>query len=94
MCTRAIRCIPFSATFRGGRVWTRCSTRIKRPLPVTPFNLLGALVPLSLQPDRFDSFSHQFGPMFLLFLPAVFLYRAPRRMLILSGWHMRFSSFA
>jgi Dolichyl-phosphate-mannose-protein mannosyltransferase len=58
---------------------------IKRPLPVTPFNLLSALVPLSLEPDRFDSFSHQFGPAFLLFLPAVFLYRAPRRILILLG---------
>ena len=34
-----------------------------------------ALVPLSLQPDRFDSFSHQFGPVFLLFLPAIFLER-------------------
>jgi hypothetical protein len=57
----------------------------KRPLPATAFNLLSALVPLSLQPDRFDSFSHQFGPVFLLFLPAVFLYRAPRRVLILVG---------
>ena len=58
---------------------------IKRPLPVTLFNLLSALVPLSLQPDRFDSFSHQFGPVFLLFLPAIFLYRAPRRVLVLVG---------
>jgi hypothetical protein len=47
--------------------------------------LLGAIVPLSLEPDRFDSFSHQFGPVFLLFLPAVFLYRAPRRVLALVG---------
>ncbi len=51
----------------------------KRPLPVTPLNMLSALAPLSLQPDRFDSFSHQFGPVFLLFLPALFLYRAPPR---------------
>jgi hypothetical protein len=57
----------------------------KRPLPVTLFNLVSALVPLSLQPDRFDSFSHQFGPVFLLFLPAIFLYRAPKRVLVLVG---------
>ncbi len=40
---------------------------IKRPLAVTPWNLLLALGPLSLEPDRFDSFSHQFGPV----VPAV-----------------------
>jgi hypothetical protein len=55
----------------------------KRPLPVTFWNLITAIVPLSLQPDRFDSFSHQFGPFFLLFLPLVFVYRTPRRILAL-----------
>ena len=39
----------------------------------TPLNLLFSIVPLSMEPDRFDSFSHQFGPIFLLFLPALFL---------------------
>ena len=63
----------FPPRLRRGRDWTRCSTPIKRPLPVTPLNLLFALVPLSLEPDRFDSFSHQFGPIFLLFLPAFLL---------------------
>ena len=58
---------------------------IKRPLAVTPLNLLTALVPLSLHPEQFDSFSHQFGPMFLLFLPAIFVFRAPRRMLVMVG---------
>jgi hypothetical protein len=53
----------------------------KRPLALTPLNLLFALGPLSLQPDRFDSFSHQFGPVFLLFVPALLLERAPRRVL-------------
>ncbi len=53
----------------------------KRPLAVTPWNLLLALLPLSLEPDRFDSFSHQFGPVFLLFLPALVFERAPRRVL-------------
>ncbi len=57
----------------------------KRPLAVTPWNMLLALVPLSLEPDRFDSFAHQFGPVFLLFLPALFFERAPRRVLGLVG---------
>ena len=61
---------------------------IKRPLPVTAWNLLTALGPLSLQPHRFDSFAHQFGPIFLLFLPALLLEKAPRRVLglVLLGY--------
>jgi Dolichyl-phosphate-mannose-protein mannosyltransferase len=76
---------PFFRDFFGGAGLAEVLDPIKRPLAVTPFNLLSALVPLSLQPDRFDSFSHQFGPAFLLFLPAIFLYRAPRRILLLVG---------
>jgi hypothetical protein len=52
---------------------------IKRPMAPTPGNLLTALVPMTLRPGRFDSVSHQFGPLFLLVLPALFLERAPRR---------------
>jgi hypothetical protein len=52
---------------------------VKRPMAVTPWNLLLALGPLSLQPDRFDSFAHQFGPVFLLFVPAALVERLPRR---------------
>jgi hypothetical protein len=52
---------------------------IKRPMAVTVGNLLTALGPLTLQPDRFDSLSHQLGPAFLLFLPGMLLLRAPRR---------------
>jgi hypothetical protein len=58
---------------------------VKRPMAVTPWNLLLALGPLSLQPERFDSFSHQFGPVFLLFVPAVLLERLPRRVLLLAA---------
>ena len=76
---------PFFRDVFGGAGLAEVLEPGKRPLPVTPFNLLRALVPLSLQPDRFDSFSHQFGPVFLLFLPALFLYRVPRRVLILVG---------
>ncbi len=50
-----------------------------RPLPVTLFHLLTALAPMTLQPDRFDSYSHQFGPVFLLCLPALLVIRSPRR---------------
>jgi hypothetical protein len=57
----------------------------KRPLAVTPWNLLTALGPLTLAPDTFDSFSHQFGPIFLLFLPALALERPPRRVLGLAA---------
>ncbi|HEX8202758.1 MAG TPA: hypothetical protein VF590_19935 [Isosphaeraceae bacterium] len=53
---------------------------IKRPLPVTAWNLLTALGPLTLQPDRFDSLAHQLGPAFLLFVPALLVERAPRRL--------------
>lgn len=61
---------------------------IKRPLPVTVWNLLTALGPLTLEPHRFDSFAHQFGPVFLLFLPALFLEKAPKRVLglVLLGY--------
>jgi hypothetical protein len=54
---------------------------IKRPMAVSAWNLLTALGPLTLRPDRFDSFSHQFGPMFLLFLPALLWMRPPRRII-------------
>jgi hypothetical protein len=57
----------------------------KRPLDVGPWNLLTALVPMTLEPDRFDSFSHQFGPVFLLFLPALLWERPPRRVLALAA---------
>ncbi|GAC1467374.1 MAG: hypothetical protein NVSMB9_08910 [Isosphaeraceae bacterium] len=57
----------------------------KRPLSVDPWHLLTALGPLSLEPEKFDSFSHQFGPVFLLFLPALLWERPPRRVLQLAA---------
>jgi Dolichyl-phosphate-mannose-protein mannosyltransferase len=61
---------------------------IKRPMAVTAWNLVSALGPLSLQPNRFDSVSHQFGPAFLLFLPAFLLMRPPKRLMgvVALGW--------
>jgi hypothetical protein len=58
---------------------------IKRPLVPGVWNLATALAPLTLEPQKFDSFAHQFGPMFLLFLPALLLVRAPRRVVGLAG---------
>jgi hypothetical protein len=76
---------PFFRQAFGGAGLDEVLDPIKRPMAVTPWNLLFALGPLTLQPDRFDSFSHQFGPIFLLFLPAVLLERPPRRVLGLAA---------
>jgi hypothetical protein len=70
---------PFFRAVFGGSGIDEVLDPIKRPMPVTAWNLLTAIGPLTLQPDRFDSFSHQFGPMFLLFLPAILWMRPPRR---------------
>ena len=70
----------FKETF-GGAGLDEVLAPEKRPLDATAWNLVSALGPLTLQPGRFDSFSHQFGPVFLLFLPAIFLERPSRRLL-------------
>ena len=72
---------PFFRQVFGGAGLDEVLDPIKRPMAVTPWNLLWSLIPLSLQPDRFDSFSHQFGPIFLLFLPGRAAERLPRRVL-------------
>ena len=76
---------PFFRQAFGGAGLDEVLDPIKRPMAVTPWNLLTALAPLTLQPDRFDSFSHQFGPVFLLFLPAAMLERPGRRAIGLAG---------
>jgi hypothetical protein len=70
---------PFFRHVFGGSGLDEVLDPIKRPLPATPWNLATALVPMTLQPARFDSVSHQFGPLFLLVLPALLWERAPRR---------------
>ncbi len=70
---------PFFRQVFGGAGLDVVLDPIKRPMPATSWNLLTALVPMTLQPSRFDSVSHQFGPLFLLVLPALVLERAPRR---------------
>ena len=76
---------PFFKSMFGGAGLEEVLAPIKRPLAVDVWNLLVAIVPLTLEPDRFDSFAHQFGPVFLLFLPALLLERPPRRVLGLAG---------
>lgn len=75
---------PFFRHVFGGAGLDEVLDPIKRPMSVNPWNLLTALAPLTLQPDRFDSFSHQFGPIFLLFLPALFFERPPRRIVAIA----------
>lgn len=72
---------PFFRSFFGGAGLDEVLDPIKRPLKPTLWNLATALAPLTLQPDRFDSLSHQFGPGFLLFLPALSIARPPKRLI-------------
>ncbi|HEY2154405.1 MAG TPA: glycosyltransferase family 39 protein, partial [Isosphaeraceae bacterium] len=70
---------PFFRNVFGGAGLDEVLDPIKRPMAVTFWNLATAIVPMTLQPSRFDSVSHQFGPLFLLVLPAILWERAPRR---------------
>jgi hypothetical protein len=72
---------PFFRDWFGGAGLDEVLAPLKRPLAVNLENLLTSIVPLTLEPQRFDSFAHQFGPVFLLFLPPLLLERAPRRVL-------------
>lgn len=60
----------------------------KQPMAVTPWNVVTALVPMTLDPNRFDTVSHQFGPAFLMFLPALIFFRPPQRVagIVALGW--------
>jgi hypothetical protein len=72
---------PFFKDWFAGAGLEEVLAPIKRPLPVGIWNLLTSIAPLTVEPQRFDSFAHQFGPVFLFFLPALFFERAPRRVL-------------
>ncbi len=69
---------PFYRQVFGGAGIDEVLDPIKRPMAATLVNVLTAVGPMTLQPDRFDSFSHQFGPVFLLFLPPLLWMRPPR----------------
>jgi hypothetical protein len=70
---------PFFREIFGGAGLDEVLDPIKRPMRVTLWNILTALGPMTLDPARFDSVSHQFGPLFLLMLPPLFWERPPRR---------------
>ena len=70
---------PFFRHVFGGAGLDEVLDPIKRPMAASPWNLATALVPMTLDPARFDSVSHQFGPLFLLVLPALLWEHAPRR---------------
>ena len=72
---------PFFRSTFGGSGLDEVLGAEKRPMPVDPWHVLGAIGPLTLRPDTFDSVSHEFGPVFLLFLPALLWERPPRRVL-------------
>lgn len=76
---------PFFRDVFGGAGIDEVLDPIKRPMTVTAWNLLTALWPMTLDPDRFDSLSHQFGPVFLMLLPGLFVLRAPRRIWALAS---------
>jgi hypothetical protein len=76
---------PFFRSTFGGAGLDEVLGPEKRPLPVDPWHVLTALAPMTLNPNVFDNVSHELGPVFLLFLPALFLERPPRRLLALGA---------
>lgn len=70
---------PFFRQVFGGIGFEEVLGAGRRPLGTNPLKLLVALVPMTLDPARFESRWHQFGPAFLLLLPLLPLSRAPRR---------------
>lgn len=74
---------PYFRQYFGGAGLDEVLDPSRRSMPVTLWNVVTALVPMTLSPDRFESFAHQFGPVFLLFLPAIAFERPPRRVWVL-----------
>ena len=79
---------PFFRHTFGGSGLDEVLDPVSRPMAVNPWNVLTALVSMTLQPDRFDSLAHQFGPAFLLLLPGLALLKPPRRVagIVALGW--------
>lgn len=76
---------PFFRHTFGGAGFDAVLDPHKKAVPVHWFSLLTALGPMTLQPGRFESVSHQLGPAFLLFLPGLLLVRVPRRVGLLAA---------
>jgi hypothetical protein len=81
---------PFFKHAFGGSGLDEVLEPAKRPLALTSWNLATALWPVTLDPERFDSVSHQFGPAFLMLLPVVVLMRAPKRVVAVVIFGMLF----
>ena len=79
---------PFFRHTFGGAGLDEVLDPVSRPMAVNLWNVLTALGAMTLQPDRFDSLAHQFGPAFLLLLPGLALLKPPRRIagLVALGW--------
>lgn len=73
---------PFFRDVFGGAGLDEVLDPASRPMVPSLGNVLAAVGLMTLQPARFDSFSHQFGPAFLLFLPALIWERPPRRVVL------------
>ncbi len=74
---------PFFRQIFGGAGLDVVLEPAKRPMDPTPWSLLGALGPLTIAPERFDSLAHQLGPVFLMVLPALLFARPPRRLAVI-----------
>lgn len=81
---------PFFREVFGGAGFEEVLGSGRRPLGTNPVRLLTALVPMTLDPVRFESRWHQFGPVFLLFLPLLVVVRPPRRVWFLVGFGYAF----
>jgi hypothetical protein len=79
----------FRETFGGAGI-AEVLDPTRRAMPLTAWNLGTALVSMTLHPERFESFSHQLGPIFLLFLPALLFICPPGRVVFLFGVGMAF----
>ncbi|MFO0957079.1 MAG: glycosyltransferase family 39 protein [Isosphaeraceae bacterium] len=76
---------PFFRSVFGGSGIDEVLLPGRRPLGLAPWKLLTAIVPMTLNPSRFESRWHQIGPMFLLFLPLLVVSKPPRRVWLLCG---------
>ncbi len=77
---------PFFRSVFGGSGIAEVLLPGRRPLGLAPWKLLTALVPMTLDPARFESRWHQLGPVFLAFLPILVFTRPPRRVWGLVGF--------
>lgn len=69
---------PFFSSAFGGAGKAEALGDAKRPVPRTPLGMVTAGWQATMQPERFGGRGHQWGIVFLAFLPGVVLFRPPR----------------